>query len=235
MAVATISVNFATLANVQAGSSAVQSINPLVLKNALTSGTGLYNLNVNGATFNNSVSIASGNLTVAGNIVANSLGSSFNGITSIAGLTVSSGMTSIGAGLTVAAGNVNIQSTTPTASYTSGALVVAGGVGIGGDVRIGNNGDLIVEAGGIIQSADFGILKNMASFAAPRFNIGTNVPLFRATHNIQLTTNITGIPAGTTLSIATTSGTTIAAGTLVTMTTITAATNVCISFGYRYT
>jgi len=235
MAVATISVNFCTLAEAIAGTSAVQSTSPFILKSALTSGTSLYNLNVNGATFGSGVTIASGNLSVAGNINVSGAGSSFNGITSSAGLTVTAGVTTIQAGLTVTAGAVNVQSTTPSSSYTTGALIVAGGVGIGGDVNIGNNGDLIVGAGGIIQSADYGILKNMASFAAPRINSGSGIPLFRATHNMQLTTGITGIPAGVTLSIATISGTTIAAGTLVTMTVVTAPTNVCISFGFKYT
>jgi len=233
MAVATISVNFASLAEIQAGTSPVQSISPFNLKNALTSGTGLYGLNVNGATFNNNVTIAAGNLSVAGSITAIGAGSSFNGISSSAGLTVTAGVATLQAGLTVTAGAVNVQSTTPSSGYTSGALVVAGGVGIGGDVNIGNNGDLIVGAGGIIQSADYGILKNQASFAAPRINSGSGIPLFRATHDMQLTTGITGL-GSIVLSIATTAGTTIPAGTLVTMTVGTAPTNVCISFGFKY-
>lgn len=240
MAVATISVNFANLADVQAGATPVQSISPLILRNALTSGTGLYNLNVNGATFNNTVSIASGNLTVAGNIVVSSTGSSFNGITSTAGLNISSGLATIAAGLTVSAGNVLIQSTTPTSSYTTGALVVAGGVGIGGDVRIGNNGDLIVESGGIIQSADFGILKNMATFAAPRLQNGSGQRLFRPAYNIELLTNMQGIPTGTTILIngtanAMLAGTSIPANAEVTMNVTLAPTNVCMFFGYKYT
>jgi len=235
MAVATISVNFASLADIQAGTSAVQSISPYNLKNALTSGNSLYNLNVGSATFNSGVTIASGNLSVAGNITVSSAGSSFNGITSSAGLTVTAGVTTIQAGLTVSAGTVNIQSTTPSSSYTTGALIVAGGMGVAGDIFTGPNGDLIVGAGGVIQSVDYGILKNMASFAAPRINSGTGIPLFRATHNMQLTTAISGIPTGVTLSIATVAGTTIVAGTLVTMTVVTAPTNVCISFGYKYT
>lgn len=234
MAVATISVNFASLAEIQAGTSAVQSISPFNLKNALTSGTSLYGLNVNGATFNNNVTIAAGNLSVAGNITAIGAGSSFNGITSSAGLTVTSGVATLQAGLTVTAGAVNVQSTTPSSSYTTGALIVAGGVGIGGDVNIGNNGDLIVGAGGIIQSADYGILKNMASFAAPRINSGSGIPLFRATHDMELTTGISGL-GSIVLNIATTAGTVIPAGTLVTMTVATAPTNVCISFGFKYT
>jgi hypothetical protein len=234
MAVATISVNFASLAEIQAGTSAVQSISPFNLKNALTSGTSLYGLNVNGATFNNNVTIAAGNLSVSGNINVIGAGSSFNGITSSAGLTVTAGLATIQAGLTVTAGAVNVQSTTPSSSYTTGALIVAGGVGIGGDVNIGNNGDLIVGAGGIIQSADYGILKNMASFAAPRINSGSGIPLFRATHNMELTTGISGL-GSIVLNIATTAGTVIPAGTLVTMTVAIAPTNVCISFGYKYT
>lgn len=233
MAVATISVNFASLAEIQAGTSAVQSISPFNLKNALTSGTSLYGLNVNGATFNNNVTIAAGNLSVAGNITAIGAGSSFNGITSSAGLTVTSGVATLQAGLTVTAGAVNVQSTTPSSSYTTGALIVAGGVGIGGDVNIGNNGDLIVGAGGIIQSADYGILKNMASFAAPRINSGSGIPLFRATHDMELTTGISGL-GSIVLNIATTAGTVIPAGTEVTMTVATAPTNVLISFGYKY-
>jgi hypothetical protein len=238
MAVATISVNFASLADIQAGTSAVQSISPYNLKNALTSGNSLYNLNVGSATFNSGVTIASGNLSVAGNITVSSAGSSFNGITSSAGLTVTAGVTTIQAGLTVSAGILNIQSTTPSSSYTTGALVVAGGMGVAGDIFTGPNGDLIVGAGGIIQSVDDGRLRNMASFAAPRINSGTGIPLFRATHNMQLTTAISGLGSGASaiiLNIATTAGTTIAAGTLVTMTVTTAPTNVCISFGYKYT
>jgi hypothetical protein len=234
MAVATISVNFCNLAEAIAGTSAVQSISPYILKSALTSGTSLYNLNVNGATFGSGVTIASGNLSVAGNIVVSSAGSSFNGITSSAGLTVTSGITTIQAGLTVTAGVLSIQSGIASSGYTTGALVVTGGVGVSGDIFTGPNGDIIAGAGGIIQSTDFGILKNMASFAAPRINSGSGIPLFRATHNMQLTTSITGIPTGVTLSIATISGTTIAAGTLVTMTVVTAPTNVCISFGFKY-
>lgn len=242
MAVATISVNFANLAAAQAGTSPVQSISPFILKNALTSGTGFYNLNVNGATFNNNVSLAgSSNLTVGGNITVSTLGSSFNGITSVAGLNVSSGLTTLAAGLTVSAGSVLVQSTTPSSSYTTGALVVAGGVGIGGDVRIGNNGDLIVETGGIIQSADFGVLKNMASFAAPRLQNGTGQALFRASYNMELLTNLTYTPgSGITFFInsvanAMLAGTVIPAGGLVTMNVTGAPTNVCISFGYKYT
>lgn len=234
MAVATISVNFASLAEIQAGTSAVQSISPFNLKNALTSGTSLYGLNVNGATFNNNVTIAAGNLSVSGNINVIGAGSSFNGITSSAGLTVTAGVATLQAGLTVTAGAVNVQSTTPSSSYTTGALIVAGGVGIGGDVNIGNNGDLIVGTGGIIQSVDDGRLRNMASFAAPRINSGAGIPLFRATHNMELTTGISGL-GSIVLNIATTAGTIIPAGTLVTMTVATPPTNVCISFGYKYT
>lgn len=235
MAVATISVNFASLADIQAGTSPVQSISPFNLKNALTSGTGLYSLNVNGATFNNNVTIAAGNLSVAGSITAIGAGSSFNGISSSAGLTVTAGVATLQAGLTVTAGTVSIQSGVSSSGYTTGALVVTGGVGVSGDIFTGPNGDLIVGAGGVIQSADDGRLRNMASFAAPRINVGTGIPLFRATHNMELTSGISGL--GTiVLNIATTTGTAIPAGTLVTMTvTGSAPTNVCISFGFKYT
>jgi len=234
MAVATISVNFSSLAEVIAGTSAVQSISPSILKSALTSGTSLYNLNVNGATFGSAVTIASGNLTVAGRIIVSSTGSTFNGITSSAGLTVSAGITTIQAGLTITAGALNLQSATASSSYTTGALVITGGMGISGDIFTGPNADIVVGAGGFVQSVDDGKLRNMASFAAPRINSGSGIPLFRATHNMQLTTNITVIPPGVTLSIATIAGTVIAAGTLVTMTVTSAPTNVCMSFGFKY-
>lgn len=60
MAVATISVNFATAAQVFTGTSTIVSINPFQLKSALTSGTSMYNLDVRGAKFNDNVTIASG-------------------------------------------------------------------------------------------------------------------------------------------------------------------------------
>jgi len=234
MAVATISVNFASLAEIQAGTSPVQSISPLNLKNALTSGTSLYGLNVNGATFNNNVTIAAGNLSVAGSITAIGAGSSFNGISSSAGLTVTTGVATLQAGLTVTAGAVNLQSGIVSSGYTTGALVVTGGVGISGDVNTGPGGDIV--AGGIVMSALDGVLRNMASFAAPRINVGTGIPLFRTTHTIQLTTSINGL-GSIVLNVPTTAGTIITGGTLVTMTVPgpTAPTNVCISFGYKYT
>ena len=233
MAVATISVNFASLAEIQAGTSAVQSISPFNLKNALTSGTSLYGLNVNGATFNNNVTIAAGNLSVAGSITAIGAGSNFNGINSSAGLTVTAGVATLQAGLTVTSGAVSIQSGIGSSGYTTGALVVTGGMGISGDIFTGPNGDLIVGAGGVIQSVDDGRLRNMASFAAPRINSGSGIPLFRATHNMELTTGISGL-GSIVLNIATTTGTVIPAGTEVTMTVATAPTNVLISFGYKY-
>ena len=232
MAVATISVNFASLAEIQAGTSAVQSISPFNLKNALTSGTSLYGLNVNGATFNNNVTIAAGNLSVAGSITAIGAGSNFNGINSSAGLTVTAGVATLQAGLTVTSGAVSIQSGIGSSGYTTGALVVTGGMGIS-DIFTGPNGDLIVGAGGVIQSVDDGRLRNMASFAAPRINSGSGIPLFRATHNMELTTGISGL-GSIVLNIATTTGTVIPAGTEVTMTVATAPTNVLISFGYKY-
>lgn len=59
MAVATISVNFATQSDITNGVSTIASVNPLQLKNALQSGSSMYNLNVAGITTN-------GNLTVNG-------------------------------------------------------------------------------------------------------------------------------------------------------------------------
>ena len=64
MAVATISVNFATAAQIYTGTSSIVSINPFQLKSALQSGTSMYNLEIRGAKFNDNVTIASGYLQV---------------------------------------------------------------------------------------------------------------------------------------------------------------------------
>lgn len=64
MAIATISVNFATTADVQAGTSSVVSVNPSVLKSALQSGSSLYALTVGTATFQGAVNVTTGGLTI---------------------------------------------------------------------------------------------------------------------------------------------------------------------------
>lgn len=64
MAVATISVNFATAAQIWTGTSNIVSINPAQLRAALTAGTSMYNIDVRGATFNDNVTISSGFLRV---------------------------------------------------------------------------------------------------------------------------------------------------------------------------
>jgi hypothetical protein len=63
MAVATISVNFATQSDITNGVSTVASVNPLQLKNALQSGSLMYSLNVAALTTN-------GNLTINGSAAA---------------------------------------------------------------------------------------------------------------------------------------------------------------------
>lgn len=63
MAVATISVNFATQSDITNGVSTIASVNPLQLKNALQSGSSMYSLNVAAVTTN-------GNLTVNGSAAA---------------------------------------------------------------------------------------------------------------------------------------------------------------------
>lgn len=69
MAVATISVNFATLADVLAGTSTVTSLNPSVLKNHLQSGSSLYNLTINGLTTQGSI-LSNSTISCIGEITA---------------------------------------------------------------------------------------------------------------------------------------------------------------------
>jgi hypothetical protein len=64
MAIATISVNFASTGDIQAGTSSVVSVNPSNLKAALQSGSSLYNLTVGGAAFQGAVTVTTGGLTV---------------------------------------------------------------------------------------------------------------------------------------------------------------------------
>ena len=63
MPIATISVNFASLAEIQAGTTTAKSINPSNLKSALQSGTSLYNLDINGISLNAPLSAANGTVT----------------------------------------------------------------------------------------------------------------------------------------------------------------------------
>jgi len=129
MAVATISVNFATAAEVRAGTTAIKSVNPLQLFNALTSGNAFYSINVSGAQFNNNVTIATGSF-------------SLTDATKTATL----------------AGVTSITNSTPSTTTGTGALVVTGGVGIGGRLNVGaqtiiSTGGLTVAAGGLTVSA----------------------------------------------------------------------------------
>jgi hypothetical protein len=69
MAVATISVNFATLGDVQSGTSTVTSINPAILKNSLQSGSSLYNLTINGLTTQGAI-LSNSTISCTGEITA---------------------------------------------------------------------------------------------------------------------------------------------------------------------
>ena len=69
MAVATISVNFASQSDIVNGVSTITSVNPAQLKNALTSGASLYNLNVAGLTTNGNLAV-NGAATATGDITA---------------------------------------------------------------------------------------------------------------------------------------------------------------------
>jgi hypothetical protein len=96
------------------------------------------------------------------------------------------------------------------------------------------SGDLSVT--GAINSTSAGVFKNMATFASQRISAGT-IPLFRATYDMQLLSApvVTATGGTPTFSPTLSNGTTIAAGTLVSMTAGSVLTNVCISFGYKYT
>lgn len=65
MAIATISVNFASTADIQSGTSSVVSVNPANLKAALQSGSSLYALTVGAATFQGALTVTTGGLTVS--------------------------------------------------------------------------------------------------------------------------------------------------------------------------
>jgi len=64
MAIATISVNFASTADIQSGTSSVVSVNPANLKAALQSGSSLFALTVGAATFQGALTVTTGGLTV---------------------------------------------------------------------------------------------------------------------------------------------------------------------------
>lgn len=102
MAVATISVNFATAAQIFQGTSNIVSVNPAQLKTALTSSTSFYNINIRGATFNDNVTINAGQFTCSDSTKSNTIA----GI-----LAISNG-------------------TEATVDYSNYALRVSGGVGI---------------------------------------------------------------------------------------------------------
>lgn len=69
MAVATISVNFATQTDITNGVSTIASINPLQLKNALQSGSSMYSLNVAAITTNGNLAV-NGAVTSTGDVTA---------------------------------------------------------------------------------------------------------------------------------------------------------------------
>jgi len=69
MAVATISVNFATSSDITTGASTVTSINPAQLRNALTSGATMYALSIAALTTNGNLAVV-GAATATGDITA---------------------------------------------------------------------------------------------------------------------------------------------------------------------
>jgi hypothetical protein len=69
MAVATISVNFASSSDITTGASTVTSINPAQLRNALTSGGTMYALSIAGLTTNGNLAVI-GAATATGDITA---------------------------------------------------------------------------------------------------------------------------------------------------------------------
>jgi len=108
MAVATISVNFATLADARAGTSTVTSINPKQLRDLLNSASNMYDISVKGITTN-------GNLTVNGTI---------NATAGYAGNFVASGTIS-GTGWD---GNLSITGNVAATNGWSGNLTVTGSI-----------------------------------------------------------------------------------------------------------
>lgn len=138
MAVATISVNFANVTDTVNGTSNSTSLNPAVLKDALQAGSGFYNININGATFNNSVSIASGSLTVTAGTVT--IG---NGLVVVSGGASITGNSSVGGTFSVT-GVTSFTNATTSTTPTNGAVVVTGGLGVGGPINAG--GDITAYA-----------------------------------------------------------------------------------------
>jgi len=108
MAVATISVNFATLADARAGTSTVTSINPKQLRDLLNSASNMYDISVKGITTN-------GNLTVNGTI---------NATAGYAGNFVASGTVS-GTGWD---GNLGVTGNISATQGWNGNLTVAGSI-----------------------------------------------------------------------------------------------------------
>ncbi|NBO98973.1 MAG: tail fiber domain-containing protein [Proteobacteria bacterium] len=129
MAVATISVNFANSTDTANGSSNSTSINPAVLKDALQSGSSFYNISINGATFNNNVTIAAGGLTITSGVAT--IG---GGLTVNSGGVAATGNSSIDGTLTVSGVSTFTNGTT-SSSPSNGAVVITGGLGVGGPIN----------------------------------------------------------------------------------------------------
>lgn len=108
MAVATISVNFSTLAQVREGTSTVTSINPKQLRDALNSGSNFYDINIKGLTTN-------GNATINGTI---------NATSGYAGNFVASGSVS-GTGWN---GNLGVTGNISATTGWAGNLTVSGSI-----------------------------------------------------------------------------------------------------------
>jgi len=139
---------------------------------------------------------------------------------------------------TTVTGNLSCtNSTCTTNAAVSGNLSVGGSLKVTSTTRL--SGDLNVAGNlnvtGNITSPTFGVFKNMATFAAPRINIGTS-PLFRATYDVQIITPVSvNATGGTpTFSPAIAQGTIISAGTLISLVAGASLTNVDVSFGYKY-
>lgn len=129
MAVATISVNFATAVEARSGTSSITSINPLQLKNTLTSGSALtYDLNVKGATFQSAVA--------------------FKGLTSVDNLTESDGVSV--AALNIAGGTIVQKKLTVLGTTTLKGLIVDTNLLTANNGVTINNNLLIANAGATI-------------------------------------------------------------------------------------
>ena len=94
------------------------------------------------------------------------------------------------ANLTVA-GNANIQSSLPSTSTTTGALVVAGGVGVAGNVYVGGNANI---AGNANITGNLAVTGNFTLTGAQQFNgnvtLGDNVGTDIVTFNGQIGSNL---------------------------------------------